>query len=223
MSYEDEEIEESGGGEGWLVTWADMMSVLLTFFIVLQAYSTISNKKFFEAMASIQTALNVPLPMRAPGTDRHQGKTMAEEYEALIAEEKIDGATVQDFGDKIVLTLDSGVLFPVGKADLTPNGRQVIDKLWAVLGETKGGVQIQGHTCDLPVRAGMEYQDNWWLSSARALRVLEKVTAMGFPPERISATGMGEFSPVAPNDGEANRTRNRRVEFVIEKTPPPAD
>jgi chemotaxis protein MotB len=76
---------------------------------------------------------------------------------------------------------------------------------------------VEGHTCDLPVGSGSHFRDNWELSTGRALSVLQELTRRGIPPEKLGAAGYGEFHPVAPNDGEPSRRKNRRVEFVIEK------
>ena len=221
---QEEEPEEEEKSGGWLTTWADMMSVLLTFFIVLQAFSTISEKKFYEAMSSIQRALTMPLPIRSPGAAHFPAhQTLAEDMEEHISQEGIAGIDVQDFGDRIVLTVESGFLFDLGRAEMTVTGSQVMDGVAKALGEAKGDIRIEGHTCDLPVGRRSDFKNNWWLSTARALTVLEALEKRGLPPQRVSAAGFGEFRPVAPNDSEPNRARNRRVEFIIEKGPNRAD
>jgi chemotaxis protein MotB len=218
----DDELddEEDGGAAGWLTTWADMMSVLLTFFIVLQAFSTISEKKFYDAMSSIQRAFSMPLPLRTPGDSIFEARDRsAEDLQEMIADEDVAGISVEDFGDRLVITVDSGVLFPLGRAGLSPGGERIMSDVAKVLlaSGARGEVRVEGHTCNLPVGAGSEYEDNWWLSSARALTALEALQARGFPPERLSAAGYGEYRPVAPNDVEGNRVKNRRVDFVVEK------
>lgn len=218
MSYVDEDSQEEGKGPGWIVTWADMMSVLLTFFIVLQAYSTISERKFFDALASIQMAFRVPLPLRSPGSAIYDGQTTAEEIEEMLARERLDGGVeVTDYGDHLVVRVESGLLFDLGDAAVSAPGKSMLGKLTPLLLESGGPVRIEGHTCDLQLGPGADYRNNWWLSSARALNVLEQLTALGFPPERVSAVGYGEYRPVAPNDSEENRRQNRRVEFIVEK------
>lgn len=218
----DDELddEEEGGGAAWLTTWADMMSVLLTFFIVLQAFSTVSEKKFFDAMSSIQRAFSMPLPLRSPGDSMFEARDRsAADLQDMIAEEGVAGISVEDYGDRLVVTVDSGVLFPLGRAALSPGGERIMGDVTQVLlaSGARGDVRVEGHTCNLPVGAGSEFPNNWWLSSARALTALEALQERGFPPERLSAAGYGEYRPVAPNDVEANRARNRRVDFVIEK------
>lgn len=220
--YEDSDEEESGGG-GWLVTWADMMSVLLTFFIVLQAFSTLNERKFFEAMSSIQRAFQMPLPIRSPGSRTQESPRTADDMEEQLEADGEEGVSVEDFGDRIVLTVDSELLFALGKAGLTPEGEQVMGEVSRVLSKAPGPIRVEGHTCDLPVGPASEFRDNWDLSTGRALSVLHELTRRGIPPERLAAVGYGEFHPVAPNDTEENRRKNRRVEFVVEKTISGAD
>jgi chemotaxis protein MotB len=131
--------------------------------------------------------------------------------------------SVQDWGDRIVLTVDTRFLFDRGQADLTESGRAMLDGLAAALADSEGLIRIEGHTCDLPVAPQSRWRSNWWLSTARALTVLESLEGRGLSGNRLSATGYGEHVPIAPNDGEVNRARNRRVEFVIEKPRPRAD
>jgi chemotaxis protein MotB len=221
---DEEEREEPEEGAAWLTTWADMMSVLLTFFIVLQAFSTISEKKFYEAMSSIQMAFRIPLPIRSPGNFQYVVPTStATELESMIDEKDIDGASVMDYGDRVVLSIESRFLFPLGRAALSDEGDRLMDDVAKLLAEEKGRIRIEGHTCDLPLGAANRFRDNWELSTERALTVLGALERRGIRPERMAAAGYGEYQPVAPNDGEENRARNRRVEFVIEKRPPRAD
>lgn len=224
MELDDEHQEEESRGAGWLTTWADMMSVLLTFFIVLQAFSTISERKFFEAVTSIQRAFSIPLPVRSPGAAEFRPReSEAEELQDRISAEDVQGISVEDYGDRLVVRIDSELLFALGRAELTPEGRQVIGRAAEALALTKGRIRIEGHTCDLPLGPASEFRNNWWLSSARALNVLEALERGGIPSERLVAAGYGEYDPVAPNDGEANRRRNRRVDFIVEKERPLAD
>jgi len=214
--YEDPSDDEGGAGR-WIVTWADMMSVLLTFFIVLQAFSTLNERKFFEAMSSIQRAFQMPLSIRSPVATFPRAPRLVEEMQQALDQEGDDGISLDDYGDRIVLTVDSELLFRLGHADLTPAGARIMDEVSRVLTKSSGPVRVEGHTCDLPLGASSAFRDNWDLSTGRALSVVHELTRRGVPPERLAAVGYGEFHPVAPNDSEENRRRNRRVEFVIEK------
>ncbi len=215
---DDEPQEECKASPGWLTTWADMMSVLLTFFIVLQAFSTLSEKKFYEAVSSIQRAFRVPLPIRAPGNNQYQSQAQrAEDFDVMLKEEGIDGVAVEDHGDRLVFTVDTGLLFGAGRSELSTGGLETMTVIAKVLDRTDGNIRVEGHTDDVPIGGGGKYADNWWLSCARALSALSALEGSGVSPERLSAAGFGQYDPIAPNDTEKNRRRNRRVEFVVEK------
>jgi chemotaxis protein MotB len=219
MALHGDPSDDTKAGAPWLITWADMMTVLLAFFIVLHAFSTISERKFDAAVRSIQRAFDITLPARpswflpVPTPD-----PTAAILEEKVVEAGLDGVVVQDWGDRIVVSVGSGLLFEKGDTELRAVGRSTLDGVAALLGGTSGLVRIEGHTCDLPVPPQSRWRDNWWLSTARAVTVLEELTERGLPPERLCAVGFGEHVPVAPNDSEVNRARNRRVEFVIEKS-----
>jgi len=217
---------EEEGAPGWLTTWADMISLLLVFFIVLQAFSTINEKKFAEAMQSIQRAFRTPVAFE--GSAPMPGDPGAlEQVREEMSEGDLEGMTVQGFGDRLVLTVDSGLLFDLGRAELRPEAAPVMDRvataLRAALNAGGGSIRVEGHTCDLPVGTGSPFRNNWDLSSGRALTVVAALVDRGVRPEQLGAVGYAEFRPVAPNDREENRRKNRRVEFVVEKTRSEAD
>ncbi len=207
----------------WYISWADMTTLLLTFFIVLFTFSTISPNKFIEATSSIQRAFRVPMPIGIPVRPDLDGDRTALEIQEMIQKQSLTGILVQDFGDRVVLSMDTDVAFERGAADLTPAGVTLVDRLLPALQKAPGEVRIEGHTCDLPLGPGSPFGDNWGLSTARAVRVLEILVSRGFPAKRLGAAGYADQRPVAPNDGESNRRRNRRVEFLIEKNMTRAD
>ncbi|MCA8884772.1 MAG: peptidoglycan -binding protein [Rhodobacteraceae bacterium] len=129
---------------------------------------------------------------------------------------------VQVVGDRFVFS--SEVLFASGAAELSPAGRQEIAKLARLLQEVAAiippgidwVIRVDGHTDTVPVTPGGAYRDNWELSQARALSVVRyMVDNFGFPPNRLAATGFGEFQPVDPRDTPDARARNRRIELKL--------
>ncbi len=117
----------------------------------------------------------------------------------------------------LVITFVAEVLFDSGKAELRQGTREKLDKVARVLNTTVKdlNVGIEGHTDNVPIKHS-GWKSNWELSTARALSVLHKmVNEHGVDPTRLSATGFGEYKPVAGNDTDAGRQKNRRVEIVI--------
>ena len=129
---------------------------------------------------------------------------------------------VQIVGDRFVFS--SEVLFDPGAADLSEAGESEIANvagiLRGVIDEIPDGIdwvlQVDGHTDDVPIIDGVRFQDNWELSQARALSVVRYLSdEVGFPPERLSANGYGEYQPVNPADTPAARAQNRRIELKL--------
>jgi len=117
----------------------------------------------------------------------------------------------------LVITFVSEVLFNSGKAKLRTDSYEKLDKIAGVLKTTVSdlNVGVEGHTDNVPIQKS-GWKSNWELSSARAMSVLHYlIDEQGLNPERLSATGYGEYQPVATNDTKEGRQKNRRVEIVI--------
>lgn len=131
-----------------------------------------------------------------------------------------DGVRV--VGDRFVFS--SEVLFQPGAADLSPEGKAQIAGVVQILNDIKGEIpagidwiiRVDGHTDNQPLSGLGEFKDNWQLSQARALSVVRYMqTDLGFPPDRLAATGFGEYRPVVPGNDEAARAQNRRIELKL--------
>jgi chemotaxis protein MotB len=131
-----------------------------------------------------------------------------------------DRSDIRIVGDRFVF--QSEVLFEQGSADIGEEGQKQLLELSNALREISSTIptdinwvlQVSGHTDDLPIRT-TRYRDNWDLSSARAIAVVRFLVLVGMDPEKLSATGFGEFRPVDPADSQAARARNRRIEFRL--------
>jgi chemotaxis protein MotB len=107
------------------------------------------------------------------------------------------------------------LLFPRGDADLRPPALAILGKVAGLLKGIPNAITVEGHTCDLPISTE-RFPSNWELSAARACSVARYlVDKQGLDPKRLAAAGYGESRPVAPNDSEDGRVRNRRVNLVI--------
>ncbi len=133
-----------------------------------------------------------------------------------------DREGVRVVGDRFVFS--SEVLFNPGSADLAPEGRAQIAGVVRILDEVRTNIppeidwiiRVDGHTDNVPLSGGGAFADNWELSQARALSVVRYMqNQLGFPPDRMAATGFGEYRPVATGDDEASRAQNRRIELKL--------
>ena len=139
------------------------------------------------------------------------------ELESRLKKEISDKEVTVDMLDRgLVITFVAEVLFDSGKADLRKTASEKLEKVASVLGTTVRdlSVGIEGHTDNVPIKVS-GWKSNWELSSARALSVLHYLTGNGISPDRLSATGYGEYKPVTSDDSKEGRQKNRRVEIVI--------
>ncbi len=123
---------------------------------------------------------------------------------------------VQERG--LVVSLKEGGFFGSGNADVKPEAMEALREIAAKISQYRNPVRIEGHTDNMPIHS-RTYETNWELSSTRATNMARVLTdKFGVPPDKISATGYGEFRPAESNDTPAGRARNRRVDIVVLST-----
>lgn len=125
-----------------------------------------------------------------------------------------DSVDIKLRADNIELRIDERVLFPTAESELYPQGADVLASLLPVFQEGDFTIIIEGHTDNIPI-ATREYPSNWELAAARALSVLHHLEREGIPAERLQAVSYGETRPVAPNDTQDGRQKNRRVDIIL--------
>lgn len=230
------EEETPPGAPLWALSYGDFMSLLLCTFVLLFAFSTIDVARFKEVIFSLQGALGVleggprvlmpsELPVPRPPSQISPSTVvpvklaglMKEIERKLVKEGRIEKDKVNFKIDErgLVITFLDNVFFDLGKADLRTEMFPVLDALAESLSEIDNHIRIEGHTCNLPINTP-RFPSNWELSAARAIAVLRYfIEKKGVSPQRLIAVGYGEYQPLAPNDSEENRRKNRRVEIVI--------
>ncbi len=157
----------------------------------------------------------------AEGEDRtlttpEELEAVQEAIEAALAAAALDQAVDYRLDERglVIAVATDAVLFASGSSAFGPEGERIIDAIAPALQEFDNEVLVEGHTDDVPLDA--HGYDNWNLSADRALAVLKRLTRLhGLQPDRLAATGYGEFRPRAPNDSDEARTSNRRVELVV--------
>ena len=228
--------EEDEGGhvssERWLLTYSDMITLLMIFFIIMYAISTVNQAKF----QSLAQSLNIVFeggtgmfdaagPSMIEGLGAGEAAAKAEEQLLAKVQEELDdyleeeglGKTVTIKSEErgLVISFQEMILFNRGEASLTPPARSIVSKVGTILSKIPNYIRVEGHTCNLPLGGGA-FRSNWELSSARATNVVhEFITAGHVQPQRLSATAYGEYRPRKPNDSESNRVFNRRVDIVV--------
>jgi len=216
------------GLDEWVMTYGDMMSLLLTFFVLIVSFSSMQETKFDQAAASLSEAFGVMqspesvIEFHDPIVPNHNPQREAEIlYEVRSVEKMLldkgleDQVEVEVTDDGVIVRINAPFMFTSGGADLKNQPRTLLDKLAGFFNKTPYKVKVQGHTDDIPINS-TRYPSNWELSSARAVTVARYFQSRGVPPERIEATGFGEHHPIATNDTPQGRAKNRRVEIFLQ-------
>ncbi len=220
--------DEKRDTQAWVMTYGDMMSLLLVFFILLVSFSTIQETKFHDAAVSLRGAFGLTghppsslhLPELAASRERPPQRQMAarlaRELEQSLLGAGLDKEVDIDVGQEgIAVRVSAPCLFASGQAELKPEAAQLIAGLARLLGEFTHPVRVEGHTDNIPIHNG-RFDSNWELSAARAVAAARGLEAAGVAAERLSAAGCGEHRPVADNATPEGRACNRRVEFMME-------
>ena len=200
--------------ESFLVPYADMMTLLFAFFIIVVAMSQVDTQKFSEFLTSFQG--------RKVSVKSTNVSLTPDELEMLVkvkelVKDNVDPNTIRR-GDVVNVRLDSSLLFEPGKADFLPEAVPLIlnsIKPYFTLGAKQ--ILVEGHTDNVPVNTE-KYPSNWELSAARASRVARLIIdELKYPSKWVKVIGYASFRPLVPNTSDANRRKNRRVEITIEK------
>jgi chemotaxis protein MotB len=225
-----EEHEEHENHERWLVSYADMMTLLFALFVVLFAISSL-NKSKIEAFASSMTkqkeigqpAITTPMPIEDPvepkpgnPVTRAQLEKLKEDLEKALARAGVSkGAKIEIDAKGLEISLTDGVLYNSGEAVLLPNGVKILDVVGPKISTFDNPVIVEGHTDNAPINS-VRYADNWELSSARSNTVVRFfLSKYHVDPDRITSSGFADTRPLVPNDSDAHRATNRRVVVTI--------
>ena len=222
--------------ERWLLTYSDLITLLFVLFVVMYAISTTDVRKFIVLAQSVSAAFNADVMQGQSAVSIMNGQettvqdqtydtgssTVASDLRTIKAALE-DYAIGQGLGGEvqvgmapqgIVIRLNDALLFSSGRAHLDDHAVTLVGKIVAIVKPLPNQIRIEGNTDDQQPQGG-EYADNWELSTARALSVLESMVMQGMSPERLCALGNAQYNPIVPDTDEASRTKNRRVDIVV--------
>ena len=240
--------EEHENHERWLVSYADFITLLFAFFVVMYAISTLNEGKYrvlsdalvmafrhdrvvtpqTTGMAPMNrtTATPLPQPLRPRVIDplrKEQERKLldlaSKIKEALAPLVRTGQVRLTQLPRGIAVEISASVLFAPGQATLQPDSIAALTAVADVLGSTNDPVQVEGHTDNVPI-ASAQFPSNWELASARASSVVRLFVTTGVSATRLSAIGYADNRPVDSNETPDGRARNRRVTLMIIAAPP---
>jgi chemotaxis protein MotB len=229
-----------GGGDRWLVSYSDFITLLMVMFVVLYSMGQTDVKKYKLLAESMRAAFSVgggpakvinvqidsaggkseegsPDPIVIPGIPEKppQSEEVAGNLAAMLAESNLGSeVSVQTNIEGVLISLSEKLLFDTGTANLQSEAYPVLDTIIDMLAATTNNVKIVGHTDDSPP-ADPKYSDNWELSTGRAQVIADYMISKGIDPSRMIVTGRGEYAPIFPNDSDEHRLLNSRADIVV--------
>jgi chemotaxis protein MotB len=220
------------GAPAWMSTFSDMVTLLLTFFVLLLSMATFEPAKFKMTAESLQAAFGVlesfpTIPIhpvidipKHTGDEQKKKQSLkdAEELKKQIESQNMQDAVKVEMTEKgIAIMLRDPVGFASGSADLKSQGKEIVTQIGDIIKKNPDlKVRVEGHTDDVPIHSA-KYASNWELSSARALSVVQLLAKnTGIDPANLSAVGYGEYKPLVPNTSPQNRAENRRIQIFVD-------
>ncbi len=210
----------------WLLTYADLITLLLAFFVVMYSMSQVDAKKFGELTEEIAGRLKVgPSVLKHPDPKADIGhgllklgnlKTIQQKIQNRFKHlNQIKGIETEITERGLVIHVMESLLFQSGEASLQERSKEVLAQIADVVRFLPNHIRVEGHTDDQTISTP-RFPSNWELSASRATQVVRYyVEEAGFGPERLSALGYGAYRPIRANNSIENRAANRRVDVVI--------
>lgn len=245
MKKHREEEHEEENSERWLLTYSDLITLLLALFMILYAMAQVDAKKFenvatqFRSKMGTETGaggapgiIDLDLETDLPGGEDEamSENTLDEAYKAIQAyiqqnnlEDQIELVNTDTY---VRIHIKDTLMFVPDSAELLRNSRPILEDLQKMLSQIYNNIDyitFTGHTADIGSHTIASDQISWRLSTQRAITVLNEFIGFGLPQNKLSIQGFAHFDPIAPNDTPEGMAKNRRVEITIYKYPPGED
>lgn len=191
----DREIKVGRSAPAWMLTYSDLMTQVLIFFVMMFALASAMNEM---QLVKLKKRLEV-----------YVTENQLENYIGLTIDEK-----------GLVVSLREKLMFDSGRAEIYEEAKYILKDLTKEIVDVPNNVRIEGHTDNVPIGPELQskFPTNWELSTARATNVTRYVLeTLNFPPKRISSAGYGEYQPIMDNDTEEHKAMNRRVDIVVQR------
>lgn len=263
--------EHSDNHERWVISYADFVTLLFAFFVVMYSISSVNDGKYRVLSDSLvaafqntsktldpvpagennakstndESVISLPMPGDFPNKEDYKygieglfddvkpGSARQGEFKdsqtaflsklsdkmatRLQTEIEKGDVNIVNRGEWIELSIQSNVLFKSGEAELSLAAKNLLQKTAVILGESENPVQVEGFTDNVPIET-QQFPSNWELSASRAAAVVRWFIDKGINPARLAAIGYGEQRPVAANDSEEGRSKNRRIAIIVAKS-----
>lgn len=216
--------------ERWLISYADFITLLFAFFVVMYSISSVNEGKYrvlsstlAKSFNSIDTGgnsagsadLSVVERLETQILDPNVFSAISAEFTSVFAELiEDDLMTISSNDDWLQIQLKDSILFSSGRADVSRQAQEIFTQVADILEGSENPIQIEGFTDNVPISTS-KYPSNWELSTARASAIVKWMALSGIDPSRLAAVGFGEHQPIATNNTVLGRSQNRRVAIMV--------
>lgn len=216
--------------ERWLISYADFITLLFAFFVVMYSISSVNEGKYrvlsstlAESFNAIDTGgnsagsadLSVVERLETQALDPNVFSAISAEFASVFAELiEDDLMTISSNDDWLQIQLKDSILFSSGRADVSRQAQEIFTQVADILEGSENPIQIEGFTDNVPISTS-KYPSNWELSTARASAIVKWMALSGIDPSRLAAVGFGEHQPIATNNTTLGRSQNRRVAIMV--------
>lgn len=222
--------KSEGDSQSWLVTYSDLVTLILTFFVLLYTMTSGVEKTSFNSFIQYFQKNAGFLPESQAAVESIENKIDPEQLEAMMEEQMQRWEAFADFlhkqdlssevdmqllQDGVKITLSDSLTFESGSSELLPVAEVVLKQVAEVMGDRVLDTEVQGHTDNVPI-SNMIYQSNWHLGAARSVSVVQYLQSQAdMDPAHFKASSFGEYRPVSENETPDGRRKNRRVEIYL--------
>ncbi len=217
--------QHHGNEDRWLLTYADLITLLLGLFVILYAISKVDAGKYAEIASALNGVFGSPRGILVGNASmiEQPGSALKSERQQIVQDVRnalqLDSQnlpiTVTENERGVTIHILEELLFASGSAEIKQTSLTALDTLAGVLRTLPNDLRVEGHTDNVPIST-IQFPSNWHLSVARALNVAYYlIQRHGLIQERVSVVGYSEFFPIASNETPGDRSKNRRVDIVI--------
>lgn len=245
MKKKNKKPDEGPSAERWMLSYADFMTLLMIFFVVMYAMSQVDQTKYNQLSQSLSIAMgggktvigadntssvkdNVKEIQDIQQQNQSQGEAKVEANNLKQLKKQVDqylnknglsnGVSTKVDERGLVVSINNTLFFDTGKAEIKPDIQTKLIGIGKIVNQLGNSIRVEGHTDNVPI-SNSSYQSNWQLSTIRASNVTQFLQdKVGVNPEKLTSVGYGQYRPVDDNSTEANRAKNRRVDIIIESS-----
>ncbi|MGE5432460.1 MAG: OmpA family protein [Syntrophomonadaceae bacterium] len=216
-------FQEESDKDRYLITYADLITLLLGLFIILYAISNVDTLKYQKLMSAAGSAFGISSDAAKIENKNFSIKTplmsagnLKNSLQNLVDENKLNNSIRLEENERgIIIHILDDILFPSGTAELNDGSRIILMKIASLLKNLPNDIRVEGHTDNVPISSPF-YPSNWHLSVSRALNTAYYlINRQGLSPDKVSIVGYSEYRPVTTNATLEGRRSNRRVDIVI--------